>query len=447
MKYVIFYSWQSDLPNNTNRGFIESVIEKAIKNTNSADRYDLEPTIDRDTKDVPGAPNITQTLIEKIRTCDAFVADISIVTGRLNADERPSPNPNVLLELGYAIALLGWEKIVLFYNEAYGSDEDLPFDIRQHRRIGYYLNSEGSKSPVRDDLVKQFRSRLLELLRGGKSPSVVKQPLLKVSWNYINTQNDVDSKSENKSNELTLCSAIDDLGVKALVAQEIEQVNEVDGSIDPKWAEKKERFLRTTSEFLKKISEGDGKKNYLIDSNRDKVYPITLSVDNDGNQSASDIRVEVDLPEWVLGIKTFPDQSNVPIKPEIPIPYSKVHYDLLNSYSRAERGLGYGFISHVNNERHNWLISASEKRTSICRLVNEHQIIFKANRLLHKHAITNKDDRFYLLALPNAPAGEHKIKCRLFCLEQDDWQEFELLINVIKPKEPSEIMKKFFHKS
>ena len=139
MKYTIFYSWQSDLPNNTNRGFIESVIEKSIKNFNESDNYELEPSIDRDTKNVPGSPNITQALIEKIKKSDAFVADISIVTGDKHKAQRLSPNPNVMLELGYAIALLGWDRIILFCNEVYGTDEDLPFDIRQHRQIKYSL--------------------------------------------------------------------------------------------------------------------------------------------------------------------------------------------------------------------------------------------------------------------------------------------------------------------
>ena len=106
MKYIIFYSWQSDLPNNTNRSFIASVLQAAVSEINTKDNFLLEPTIDRDTQGVPGAPNISQSVLEKIKACDAFVADISIVTGDKLVGRRLSPNPNVLIELGYAVALL-----------------------------------------------------------------------------------------------------------------------------------------------------------------------------------------------------------------------------------------------------------------------------------------------------------------------------------------------------
>lgn len=31
---TLFYSWQSDTPSKTNRGFVKGAIEKAIKNVN-----------------------------------------------------------------------------------------------------------------------------------------------------------------------------------------------------------------------------------------------------------------------------------------------------------------------------------------------------------------------------------------------------------------------------
>lgn len=424
MKYIIFYSWQSDLPNNTNRRFIESVIEKAIKSTNSNDLYDLEPTVDRDTKDVPGAPNITQTLLDKIRASDAFVADISIVTGILSERERPSPNPNVLLELGYAIALLGWEKIILFCNEYYGTGEDLPFDIRQHRRIGYHLKQDDPKSSIKNDLAKHFGSRLLELLKKGKTPSPVKSPALAVSWNYLPIGNLTDAESGIDSCGLSLKRANDNSGTIERINQEIALVQETDGSIDPKWDEKKERFIESARKFIQELANEKSRKNYLIDRNADNLYPVTLSVSNDGNASASDIRVEIDLPEWVLGVEELPKKHDVPSKPNMPIPtVPKITDVTKGSYAHIMDLMNLG-LDHE-------LLRPIANRISACYLKSERKISFWADRLLHKHAITNRDDRFYLLALSNAPVGEHKVIGKVFCTEQDDWSEFELSINVV----------------
>jgi hypothetical protein len=136
MNRVVFYSWQSDLPNSTNRGFIHVALEKAAK----AIANDDVPIIDRDTKDVPGAPHIAKTILEKVAASDVVVADVSIIQGE--GENRPTPNPNVLIELGYALRALGDSRIVLVMNEAYGGPEDLPFDLR-HRRVMRYKMPEG----------------------------------------------------------------------------------------------------------------------------------------------------------------------------------------------------------------------------------------------------------------------------------------------------------------
>ena len=60
--HKIFYSWQSDLPNNTNRGFILQALENAAKHIRSDESIDVEPVVDRDTLDVPGSPNIVAIL-------------------------------------------------------------------------------------------------------------------------------------------------------------------------------------------------------------------------------------------------------------------------------------------------------------------------------------------------------------------------------------------------
>ena len=48
--FEVFYSWQSDLPNNSNRGFIESCIVKAVKELARLGPFSIELNIDRDTK-------------------------------------------------------------------------------------------------------------------------------------------------------------------------------------------------------------------------------------------------------------------------------------------------------------------------------------------------------------------------------------------------------------
>lgn len=129
MNRTIFYSWQSDLPNNSNRAFIESAIKKAISQLRNEGPFALELAIDRDTKKVPGTPEIVSTIFDKIDSSCLFIADISIINPKSKA--RKTPNPNVLLELGYAAKSIGWDRIICIYNSDLGSYDDLSFDLRQ----------------------------------------------------------------------------------------------------------------------------------------------------------------------------------------------------------------------------------------------------------------------------------------------------------------------------
>jgi hypothetical protein len=145
MKKIIFYSWQSDLPNRTNREFIESCIKKAISTVYNSDKFGLELNLDRDTKDETGTPDIVNTIFRKIDKCDIFISDISIINSEYNG--KKLPNPNVLVELGYAANALGWEKIICIFNTDYGKFEDLPFDLRSRKLITYSTEKVGkSKS-------------------------------------------------------------------------------------------------------------------------------------------------------------------------------------------------------------------------------------------------------------------------------------------------------------
>lgn len=154
----VFYSWQSDLPNRTNRAFIQKALEKAIKNGDWKD-VDLDPVVDRDTQGAPGSPHIADTILDKIDKASAFVADVSLITSP--DAPRQSPNPNVLVELGYALKSLGSNRIIMVLNSSSGRVEDLPFDLRFKRILQYEAPQEGKDlSESRNSLARQLERGL-----------------------------------------------------------------------------------------------------------------------------------------------------------------------------------------------------------------------------------------------------------------------------------------------
>lgn len=155
MQKIIFYSWQSDLPNASNRGFIQQALENVTKKIKSDDEIDIEPVVDRDTQGMSGSPDIASTIFAKINSADIFVADISIINK--SKSDRPTPNPNVLIELGYALKTLGHERIIIIFNNAFGKIEFLPFDLKMRRLVIYNMPAESDKrSDERKKLAQQL---------------------------------------------------------------------------------------------------------------------------------------------------------------------------------------------------------------------------------------------------------------------------------------------------
>lgn len=162
-KRVIFYSWQSDLPSRTNRGFIGDCLEKAANEIATQDNLSVEPVVDRDVQGAGGAVNIADEILRKIESCSVFVGDVSIINSESAC--RKTPNPNVLIELGYAAKCVGYGNVILVFNRAYGRPEELPFDLRFKKAVPYTLSdSDAEKSPQRTALVKALRTELKILL-------------------------------------------------------------------------------------------------------------------------------------------------------------------------------------------------------------------------------------------------------------------------------------------
>ncbi len=133
--------------------------------------------MDRDTLDVAGAVNIAETIFSKILDADVFVADVSLINTvpqnnaaivdglypNHNTPQRPTPNPNVLLELGYAKRHLGDEAIILVANSYYGSIEQLPFDLRGLRTLTYTAKPGDAPASERAKLIRSFEAAITSI--------------------------------------------------------------------------------------------------------------------------------------------------------------------------------------------------------------------------------------------------------------------------------------------
>lgn len=140
-------------------------MEKAIKELEGSKYFSIEIRLDKDTQGVEGAPDIANTIFEKIKQCHLFVADISIINVNSGEEFRKAPNPNVLVELGYAASILGWDKVLLLYNLGFGGVQHLPFDLKMRRPIFYSLNETNvdDKQVQKTILTKQLVGAINEI--------------------------------------------------------------------------------------------------------------------------------------------------------------------------------------------------------------------------------------------------------------------------------------------
>jgi hypothetical protein len=102
---TVFFSWQIDTEKRGGRNVIEWALEKACRRISAdtsveeTDR-DRKLKVDSNTKGVAGSPPIVDTIFRKIDGAAVFVPDLTFIGKR--PDGRPTPNPNVLVEYGWA---------------------------------------------------------------------------------------------------------------------------------------------------------------------------------------------------------------------------------------------------------------------------------------------------------------------------------------------------------
>lgn len=133
--YTVFYSWQSDTKDGS-RKIIENALSNAKEKLKENNGISIE--IDHSTLGKSGMPSIDQTILRKIDNCDIFLCDLTPVVkyekkeGNGKIITKQVPNPNVLLELGYAMSAVGVDYIVPVAHQGTWLPTEMPFDINHH---------------------------------------------------------------------------------------------------------------------------------------------------------------------------------------------------------------------------------------------------------------------------------------------------------------------------
>lgn len=116
----------------------------------------LPISFDKDTQERSGSPEIARVIFEKIDRSLIFVADVSFIN---TEGAKKLPNPNVLVETGYALSSLGDEHGILIFNDATGQKEDLPFDLKSKRITTYSCSDDRPAESKQEEKKKRLYSK------------------------------------------------------------------------------------------------------------------------------------------------------------------------------------------------------------------------------------------------------------------------------------------------
>ena len=170
---TVFYSWQDDRPRSVCKHFIRDAAKAAVSRISRDVAVEDAPRLEHDTKAESGMPAIADTILSKIDGAGVFLGDLTLVgSSDCMQGQRPKglPNPNVLVELGYAAKSIGWERIVCVSNAFYGDLEHQFFNIRHRRRPLVYTigpDDGGEIGSIRDQLSRDIEQAVRLVLRAG----------------------------------------------------------------------------------------------------------------------------------------------------------------------------------------------------------------------------------------------------------------------------------------
>jgi hypothetical protein len=403
----IFWSWQSDNHQPSGRHFVRDVLGELVDELNGVEAEDAERPdsdeddelddslfrVDRDTLDVAGSPPIAETILRKIREAGVFVADVTTI-GKSVAGKL-LPNPNVMIELGYAMRVLGHERIVLVMNQAEGATlRHLPFDLRHWRvPVVYSLRKDATderRLEVAATLKKGLRERIVLSLRVAERSMREDQrrthraPDLRVVFDPLMAAKPISISQDVKS--LGVKSLEDVKGETPLQPLPSTNVSAVlTLTSPPRLNSNLTSYQKPTSQWTREEVEGYNRfvvnfykyyENYLAAQAdylrlRMRSVEIRLLVTNVGTLPATGIDVEVTFP---AGIVLYNEDSSFPQAPVAPEPPPLVPF-----------APGHAFARLIPVDAPSLLSPSPQRFTSVCP--QKRCVRFPAGELKHHHQI------------------------------------------------------------
>ncbi|HET6605248.1 MAG TPA: hypothetical protein VFG62_01185 [Rhodopila sp.] len=174
----VFWSWQSDTSGKIGRHFVRDALNAAIEQLKQSPDIDepierealSEMHLDQDRKGISGSPDLARVILEKIEHAAVFVADVTAVgvvpdNGNAGQPAKKLINPNVAIELGYALHALSDRSFLMVMNTYYGDRADLPFDLQAKAGpIRFNLPPNADKQTIAT-AAKQLTVQFVEALK------------------------------------------------------------------------------------------------------------------------------------------------------------------------------------------------------------------------------------------------------------------------------------------
>jgi hypothetical protein len=182
------------------KGFIQKAIEIAIQ---KLEDENIEVTLDFGFRKTPGTPLLIDEMLKKSTESDMVIVDLTFTSAKewldaelLDEDDthswfgvpkgkrKLSPNPNVLLETGYAWAKKGTYRTLAVMNDAFGTPEELPVDLKGFRwGITYNLDETNYdiRKAVRKELANDLYNAIKDAINAEASHQIEKWSPFKIN--------------------------------------------------------------------------------------------------------------------------------------------------------------------------------------------------------------------------------------------------------------------------